>query len=219
MEEKNIYIKIMEIQKNLVSPKDSQNTHSKYFYRSAEDILNNLKPLLEEQNCIILLNDNLITMGDSTYIEAEATIVSVDGEKVSTKAYAREPQSLAGMSAGQITGATSSYARKYALCGLFGISDGKDDLDNDTNTSQSNQKSNQNKTVSQARKGNGTPPKSNESNLITEAQVGLIEKLIDTKGIKVEVQNILRNRYKTDAIAKLTKLQAMEFIDYLKGLN
>lgn len=124
---KNIYKKLSEIQSELKAPKNQRNSFGKYNYRSCEDILEALKPLLLKANCALVLCDYPELVGDWHYIRAAATIYdSESGEKISNSAYARESAVKKGMDDSQITGTASSYARKYALNGLFCIDDTKD---------------------------------------------------------------------------------------------
>ena len=112
-----------EIQKTLKAPKGQTNAFGKYKYRSCEDILEAVKPLLG--NAVLTISDDLVLIGDRYYVKA--TVVLGDGNaSVSTSAFARESQTKKGMDESQITGAASSYARKYALNGLFCIDDTKD---------------------------------------------------------------------------------------------
>lgn len=123
----NLLEKLMNIQNELVATKDQFNGFGKYNYRSCESILEALKPLLKQNKCTVKLDDELIMIGDRYYIKATATIKDVEtGESESTFAYAREEESKKGMDGSQVTGASSSYARKYALSGLFAIDDNKD---------------------------------------------------------------------------------------------
>lgn len=117
--------KLIKIQQELHAPKDLENKFGGYNYRSAESILENIKPLLD--GAMILLTDELVQIGNRYYVKAIATFKDGDFEQ-SVTAYAREEENLKGMTQGQITGATSSYARKYALTGLFAI-DNATDLD------------------------------------------------------------------------------------------
>lgn len=116
---------LIEIQSALKAPKNQRNNFGKYSYRSCEDILEALKPLLKEHDAYINLSDKLVMVGDRYYVEATATI-HCNGEEVSGVAYAREDEEKKGMAESQVTGSASSYARKYALNGLFGIDDAKD---------------------------------------------------------------------------------------------
>lgn len=121
---------LSEIQLNLKAPKSQTNDFGKYKYRSCEDILEAVKPLLKQTNTTLVLDDELINIGDRFYIKATATLCSCEKlegtHSISVCGYAREEESKRGMDGSQITGACSSYARKYALNGLFLIDDTKD---------------------------------------------------------------------------------------------
>lgn len=120
-----LHQKLVHIQSNLHAPKDSWNNFARYNYRSAESILKAVKPHLKEHDLILMLSDQIKEVGDRVYVETTVTLS--DGEKnISVTACAREAQTKKGADDSQITGATSSYARKYALCGLFAIDDNKD---------------------------------------------------------------------------------------------
>ena len=124
-----IYAKLEKIQKTLKAPKNQTNTFGKYKYRSCEDILEAVKPLLD--GCVVTLSDTIRVVGDRIYVESEATI-SDGANQINVTAFAREPADRKGMDESQITGSASSYARKYALNGLFLIDDTKDaDATND----------------------------------------------------------------------------------------
>ena len=123
---------LVTIQTKLKAPKGQYNKFGGYAYRSCEDILEAVKPLLAETGCTLTISDNVICLEDRIYIVATATIKNATGEKEEVTAYAREPKERKGMDDSQITGASSSYARKYALNGLFCIDDNKDpDATND----------------------------------------------------------------------------------------
>lgn len=114
-----------DIQHKLKAPKGQYNSFGKYNYRSCEDILEGVKPLLKEHDLALLIDDEIVQIGERYYVKATAKIT--DGrEIVSATAYAREPDTKKGMDESQITGATSSYARKYALNALLCIDDTKD---------------------------------------------------------------------------------------------
>lgn len=115
----------MEIQHRLKAPKGQYNSFGKYKYRSCEDILEAVKPILHEVGCSLTLTDEVVLIGDRYYIKATARLTGEDTDEVTT-AYAREDQDKKGMDGSQITGTASSYARKYALNGLFCIDDTKD---------------------------------------------------------------------------------------------
>ncbi|EKS0344966.1 ERF family protein [Escherichia coli] len=136
-----LYKKLWTIQQTLNAPKNQRNNFGGYNYRSAEDILEAVKPLL--QNITLTVSDEIVLIGDRYYVKATATLS--DGEDViAVTAYAREEESKKGMDASQLTGATSSYARKYALNGLFCIDDAKDP-DTDAYAKQTNQQPRQQK--------------------------------------------------------------------------
>ena len=116
---------LIAIQSELKAPKNQWNDFGKYNYRSAEDILEAVKPLLKKHECHLTISDEMVVLGDRYYVKATATLAK-EGESISTTAYAREEESKKGMDSSQITGSTSSYARKYALNGLFCIDDTKD---------------------------------------------------------------------------------------------
>jgi hypothetical protein len=115
-----------EIRRKLVAPKNRKNTFGGYNYRSCEDILEAVKPLLAEHNCTLTLSDEVVNIGEANYIKATATILNEKGVHLSAQGWAREEFTKKGMDAPQMTGTASSYARKYALNGLFCIDDTKD---------------------------------------------------------------------------------------------
>ena len=117
---------LIAIQGELKAPKNQLNKFGGYHYRSAEDILEAVKPHLSKQGCILTISDTMEMLGGRFYVKATARLMNSAGEVVETTAYAREEESKKGMDSSQITGATSSYARKYALNGLFCIDDTKD---------------------------------------------------------------------------------------------
>lgn len=121
-----LYKKVQEIQTHLKVPKDLYNKFGKYNYRNAEGICEAVKPLLAEHGLILTLSDELVAVGERYYVKATATICSNAEEKLSVSAFARESFDKKGMDDSQITGAASSYARKYALNGLFLLDDTKD---------------------------------------------------------------------------------------------
>jgi hypothetical protein len=116
---------LIEIQNKLNAPKGQFNSFGKYKYRSAEDILTALKPLLYAQGCTLILSDEVVSIGNRIYVRACATIQKENAE-ASAYGYAREEETKKGMDTSQITGMASSYARKYAMNGLFAIDDQKD---------------------------------------------------------------------------------------------
>lgn len=123
----NVYKKLLEIQSKLKAPKGQYNAFGKYNYRSCEDILESVKPLLNEAKATIIIKDSIKEIGGRIYVESTVIFIDIEtGEKIETTALAREEDNKKGMDSSQLTGATSSYARKYALNGMFCIDDTKD---------------------------------------------------------------------------------------------
>lgn len=129
----NVREKLGAVQKTLKAPKSQYNSFGKYNYRSCEDILEAAKPLCIENGLILTISDDIVAVGERYYIKATAAVTDVkDGERVECSGIAREAEERKGMDASQVTGSTSSYARKYALGGLFALDDTKDaDATND----------------------------------------------------------------------------------------
>ena len=160
---------LSKIQSELVAPKDLYNKFGNYYYRSAESILEAVKPLLAKHNAQLTVSDEVVVVGDRVYVKATATLT--DGtETVSVTAFAREPSEKKGMDSSQITGATSSYARKYALNGLFLIDDSKDaDTEESKNESDARAKA----------EGSGSnTPKVQRPNY-TDEQIAMMKKWTD----------------------------------------
>ena len=124
----NIYEKLLNIQTELKAPKGQFNAFGKYKYRSCEDILEALKPVLNKYKLTFFINDAIVEVNNRNYVKATITIINIEkpNEQIQTSALAREEETKKGMDGSQITGASSSYARKYALNGMFMIDDTKD---------------------------------------------------------------------------------------------
>lgn len=119
--------RLIEIQQELKAPKNQKNSFGGYNYRSCEDILEAVKPLLKKQGLALVIKDDILAIDGRFYIKATASLFDENKDKIAeTTALAREEETQKGMSASQLTGSTSSYARKYALNGLFAIDDNKD---------------------------------------------------------------------------------------------
>lgn len=157
---------LQKIQSKLKAPKSQRNTFGNYNYRSCEDILEAIKPLLAEDKATIVVSDEMVLLGNRFYVKATATL-RVGEETISATGYAREEETKKGMDASQITGASSSYARKYALNGLFAIDDTKDS--DATNTGDSEPKE-QPKPVQKA-KTNMNSPLNGKEGMMTFDQV------------------------------------------------
>lgn len=119
--------RLIEIQQELKAPKNQKNSFGGYNYRSCEDILEAVKPLLKKQGLALVIKDDILAIDGRFYIKATASLFDENKDKIAeTTALAREEENKKGMDASQLTGSTSSYARKYALNGLFAIDDNKD---------------------------------------------------------------------------------------------
>lgn len=131
---------LLQIQSELKAPKGQYNSFGKYKYRSCEDILEAAKPICAKYGVILTLSDELVNIGERYYVKATARLMDDEGNSESVTAYAREEETKKGMDGSQITGTASSYARKYALNGLFLIDDTKD-ADTDEYKKQGNKQS------------------------------------------------------------------------------
>ena len=130
-----IYEKLSAVQANLKAPKNQRNNFGGYNYRSCEDILEAAKPILRKNGLTLTITDTIKQIGDRYYIAALATVYDLEsGKRIMASAYAREEETKKGMDAAQITGSASSYARKYALNGLFNIDDSKIEASPDPDT-------------------------------------------------------------------------------------
>src|SRR5690625_1385027 len=199
MESNNLVQKLLIVQKELKAPKGQYNSFGKYAYRSAEDILEAVKPLNAEQGLLLTLSDEPILTGDRHYIKATATIT--DGNDThSVTAYARESLNKKGMDDSQITGTASSYARKYALNGMYLIDDTKD-ADTDEYQNQSNRSNTQNNTK-QTFQTQGKPQKNN----LSDAQVKRLFAIAKSVNVTAEqVKKIIMRDYKKTEVAQLTR--------------
>lgn len=126
-EGKPIHASLMAVQAELKAPKKQRNNFGKYNYRSCEDIIEAVKPLLKENGLFLTMSDDIVLIGDRYYVKATVSVTDIlTGESVQTSALAREAAQKKGMDESQVTGTASSYARKYALNGLFAIDDNRD---------------------------------------------------------------------------------------------
>ena len=201
MTENKIHEKLITVQKNLVAPKSNYNNFGKYKYRSAEDILEAVKPLNAENGLLLTISDEPLLIGDWHYIKATASIT--DGnESVTVTAYARESVEKKGMDHSQITGTASSYARKYALNGLYLIDDTKD-ADTDEYRNQGN-KAPAVKSATQAEIGN------------LKKEIIAFSKLMAEQGKDVKPEQVEQTLNITD-YAKLNSEDVKEAVNKLKG--
>jgi hypothetical protein len=117
---------LVKIQAELKAPKNQTNNFGKYKYRSAEDIIEAVKPILNKYGTALVVSDEVVQVGDRIYIKATATLLDGTDDSISVNGWAREEESKKGMDSAQLTGSTASYAKKYALSNLFAIDDTKD---------------------------------------------------------------------------------------------
>lgn len=197
--EKTVHTILVSIQDKLKVEKKRQNKFAGFAYRNCEDILGGIKPLLD--GAALILNDEMIAVGTRHYIKATATI-NYGGESVSVSAVAREGESQKGMSDGQLSGATSSYARKYALGGLFIIDDGID-LDHDSQTVKTQQKSN-----SKPYTKTYTATQSQASEFLADAEIPVIDSDTSMLGRAKGIIQATKNREATGA--EIKQLEALD---------
>lgn len=192
----SVYEKLFNIQQKLNAPKNQRNNFGNYNYRSCEDILEAVKPLLSENKCVLKLSDEIIYTGERYHVKAIATLTDIEtGEKESANGWAREEENKKGMDGSQITGASSSYARKYALNGLFCIDDNKDS--DSTNT-------------------HGKDNKKNSSSL-SNAQVKRLYALANKAGYdNTKIEQMISAKYKKD-IKSLSKEEYDHVCNGLEG--
>lgn len=199
--------KLMKIQTEIKAPKNLYNSFGKYKYRNAEGICEAVKPYLVAQKCALTLSDEVVNVGESNYIQATAIIIDIEsGESWSVSALARESIDKKGMDDSQITGTASSYARKYALNGLFLLDDTKD-ADTDEYHEQTN------------RKKHDDEVKDIESMKIAPVKVSTIKKKCETSGI--EESKVLA-LYKINSFDGMTEKQfrnAMDNWDKIEGMK
>lgn len=189
----SVYVKLMQVQVELKAPKSQYNSFGKYKYRSCEDIQEAVKPLETKYNVALFLSDEPTMTGERYYIKATATFVDLEtGETVQNTGYAREEESKKGMDGSQVTGTASSYARKYALNGLFLIDDTKDA---DTDEYRAQQKSQEGKPfVVGTEDGKKVLFKSGYK-LLTEVPADMLAKLLQSdkyKDAHAEIKELLK---------------------------
>ena len=213
-----IYKKLLNIQRDLKAPKGQYNNFGKYSYRNAEDIMEALKPLLVENNAITYVEDDTIEyIGQRYYLVATISFVDIEtGEKITVKARAREEENKKGMDGSQITGAASSYARKYALSGLFLIDDNKD-ADSDEYHKQNNQQ----KTKQQGQYQQGNQQSQEQQvryidNIQYQEIIKNVEEIATIKGAPFDtVTNFVLSKYQIDDFHKVPVDGYNIVMDYL----
>jgi hypothetical protein len=218
---KPIYAALQAVQRELKAPKGQYNSFGKYKYRSCEDIVEAVKPLLNEQGLILTMSDEAIGVADRVYIKATCKVIDVaNGDVIETSALARESLTKKGMDDSQITGTASSYARKYALNGLFAIDDTKD-ADTDQYKQQTNgSNSPQNRPQQPAKQNAGTYKGSTANNATDEMRAKAIRSLnaeIERTGVaSTEVAAIAKAKYGKGSVKEMTTGQICDLANKLE---
>lgn len=196
--------KLSSIQLEMKAPKNLRNAFGNYNYRNAESILEAFKPFGKKYKVALTLNDDVVQMGDRIYVKATATLLDLETDDSTTAtAFAREPASKKGMDDSQVTGACSSYARKYALNGLFLLDDTKDA---DTDEYQKQDKAMSDKKADDAKKA--------EANRIKK--VNEVLAALESNGIKNETVMAL---YKVDDLKKLTVEKCDNIMKHIEDIK
>ena len=205
MTEKNINNLLVEVQSELKAPKGQYNSFGKYNYRSTEDILEGLKPILKEKNLVLVVFDDVVQVSDRVYIKSTAKL-SYDQETIEVTAFARESLTKKGMDDSQITGTASSYARKYALNGMFLIDDSKD--------ADSDEFSKQNKSQKDSEQKSKQPKITLE-----EVKMSLNDLVKKTGGNYTAISAYLLKHVKADNFNELNVDQIQLANEYIKQLS
>lgn len=201
-----IYEKLAKIQSTLKAPKGQYNAFGKYKYRNCEDILEAVKPLLAEVKAVVVIGDKLELIGSRFYVKATARFIDCETDnEITNTAYAREEDTKKGMDGSQITGASSSYARKYALNGLFCIDDTKDsdttngmpDQQGNQNRQQSNQQNNQQHDPRDMQPANAAPQ------LMTEQHYNILIRACGNAQMNGSAEEFWKERYKVKSLADI----------------
>lgn len=207
----NIHEKLQQVQSDLKAPKNQYNKFGGYNYRNCEDIQEAVKPLLKAVKAALVVGDELVLIGDRYYIKATARFIDCEsGETVENTAYAREEQEKKGMDVSQVTGSTSSYARKYALNGLFCIDDVKD-ADNQNNASGGTGKG-----TSKGSRKNDARKVQGQAGKVTEAMIRTLQSTTErysAKGLKMDK---ILSMYKLTAITDMDTEQYKDCMEKLK---
>lgn len=193
--------KLTDIQTKIKAPKNLYNKFGKYYYRNAESIYEAVKPYLEAKKCSLTIGDEIVEVVGRVYVKS--TVVLVDnesGEKISISAYARESDDKKGMDDSQITGTASSYARKYALNGLFLLDDTKD-ADSDEHYIEEKAKQQQ---------------ESVENACITDTKVKALRELLKKNGVS---EKNLCSLYKVESIENLTEKKHANIVSHIDEIK
>lgn len=185
----SVYAKLLNVQSELKAPKSQYNSFGKYKYRSCEDILEALKPILNKNKATVIISDDILFVEGRHYIKATVKFIDTEnGEMVENSALAREDEVKKGMDSSQITGSVSSYARKYALNGMFAIDDTKDSDSTNTHGAE--------------------PGKPESTGKLSAKQVGRLLAIGLKAGIKEpDIKKVIKSEFGKDKIEDLNKDQ------------
>lgn len=204
--------KLIAIQQKLKAPKGQYNSFGKYKYRSQEDILEAVKPHLQSVGATLTVSDELQYIGERYYVKATATLYDESGEVIEqVSAYAREEEVKKGMDGSQITGTASSYARKYALNGLFLIDDTKD-----ADTDEWKKQTDRQKENAQAEEVLEKKVEETEKKPIGEARAKALEKHLSENGISVST---IYDLYKVKSLKELTEKKHHNIVENIKKIK
>lgn len=206
-----IHEKLLKIQSSISVPKSQYNKFGNFEYRSCEDILSALKPLLTQNKCTVTVNDDLVLIGERYYIKSTATLIDCEsGESISNESYAREEESKKGMDSSQITGTASSYARKYALNGLLLLDDVKDADSNESQQQGRNAKNDKNQQQNQNTGVNkGQQQSQNKTGSNKGSQNGNQKKLIDNRALETLRKRFKDNKVDEGKVCSIFKVSAL----------
>ncbi|MBQ5659191.1 MAG: ERF family protein [Peptococcaceae bacterium] len=214
-----LYEKLLEVQQQLKVPKAQWNDYSKFYYRNMDDILQALKPLLSEHKLLLFMTDGVKEIAGKNYIEATVTLVDTEnGEKISVNGYAREAEKKTGMDDAQITGTCSSYARKYALAGLFCLdNDGNDPDAMDNRGANNKQQTGKQNNPSQ---GNNKQPQNGQNGgkkqELSGAQISRAKaKMRAANQSEGDVKRWIKTKFGKDNLADLTYKEYEELCNAL----
>lgn len=223
---KAIYAGLLAVQRDLKAPKGQRNNFGKYNYRSAEDILEAVKPLLNDNGLVLLLGDSIEQVGDRYYLKATARLIDIaTGDALENAAYAREPLAKKGMDDPQVTGTCSSYARKYALNGLFAIDDTKDpDTDECRNEAQGRAGAHGNGNASTYTRNGGNAPQTAPQTAQTANDPydrrTLLHKvtaeIARTGANSTEVSAIAQEKYGKSSTRDMNELELKDLVEHLE---
>ena len=207
----NINEKLLIIQSKLKAPKSQYNSFGKYAYRNAEDILEAVKPLLLETKTVLDISDDVVMVGDRYYIKARVTLSDTESTDLySVQAFAREEESKKGMDGSQVTGAASSYARKYALNGLFAIDDTKD---SDSTNQHGKGETVETRTKTQTK----VPNKPKAQPFDVHKMVSIIKATAENLGMTdEELSDFIDAEYSVKTLEQLSREQGLALLETMK---